>query len=119
MRRSMVFLLPANSTQLSCYMRHGFSPEHSSAQIAIPTGETNLITRLLAQGGSIHITEARVEGATSQLPTVLRDLTCPSGFALTAIRINSKAVGLLWADTGMEGAEIHPSQYEALRIVGT
>ncbi len=116
--RSMIFLLPANSTQLGCYMRHGFSPEQSSTQIAIPTSETNLVTRLLEQGGSIHVSEARVEGAMRQLPTALRDLICPSGFGLTAIRMNSKAVGLIWADTGLAATEIHPSQYEALRVVG-
>ena len=118
LRRSMVFLLPANSTQLGCYMRHGFSPEQSSAQLALPTSETNLITRLLEQGGSIHVSGERMEGAQRQLPASLRELACPSGFALTSIRVNGKAVGLIWADTGAATTEIHPSQYEALKIIG-
>lgn len=118
LRRSMVFLLPANSSHLSCYMRHGFSPEQSSLQIALPTTETNLIIRLLEQGGSIHITGSRVAGAQRQLPAILRDLICPSGLGLTAIRMNGKAVGLIWADTGITTTEIQASQYEALRIIG-
>lgn len=117
LKRSMIFLVHAKKGQLSCDMRHGYDSEQHSVPISMPTSETNLLTRLLEQAGSIHVTTERVVSARTQLPSEMADLVCSSGFGVTAIRLNGKAVGLILADTGVETSELHPRQYEALRIV--
>ena len=119
LRRSLVLLHPANTTRLGCYMRHGFSGELANATLELRADETNLITRLIQQGGSILVPRERVAGAQAQLPECLRRFALSSGFALTAVRMNERPIGVMWADTGDKATAVHSRQYEGMRVVST
>lgn len=112
--RCMLFLQLAQSPDLVCYLAEGFEPPVASRTLAVPVEAANLVTRVFKESGSLQISPARVEAARRQLPPTLQALVHANGFLLSGVRIQSRPVGVLWADSG-PGAAAGAAQYAAFR----
>lgn len=117
LRRSLFFLRPGNSDQLRCYLKHGLHDAAQNLSLDIPFSPANLLTKLVEQGGSVRVDALHGVSAIKQLPPGLRVLASPSGFVMTSIKLNEKAIGAIWADSGIETVEVHARQYDVFRVL--
>ncbi len=112
--RCMLFLHMARSPDLVCYLAHGFTPPVVARELLMPVDAANLVTRVFNESGSLQIGPGRVDAARRQLPPCLQALVPAGGFLLSGMRMQSRPIGVLWADGGADTAP-GDAQYAAFR----
>lgn len=118
LHRCALFLKPAGTEELSCFMAHGFGTALVSRQLTLPAGGEHLLARLMGHPeGALCVTGKQMDAARKQLPKALALLALPSGLVLGTVHIKQRPMGIWWADTGHQDEPLDAASYAGFQRV--
>ena len=106
--RCALFLKQAGADVLVCYLAHGFETAVPTREIQLPLQPQGLLTRLMQHpSATLWIRPTQVAAARPRLPATLADWITDAGCLLGTVQVRSHAMGLWWADAGVDAEPIN------------